>query len=110
MKTALFFASKITPLVSASRRVRVVQIIQIAFARPRFFFRDAGVEQLHQVRAVRVGGVGRSRKPGGFVEREQKFILEQNGDFPKFARGGRGEFDDVHAAIVAKFQPQSKPD
>ena len=50
--------------------VRVVQVIQIALARPRFFVRDCSVEQFHQVRAVRFEGVGRSQNSGGLVQRK----------------------------------------
>ncbi len=38
--------------------VRVHQIIQPAFARPRFAAGDGGVEQLHQIRPLRILAVG----------------------------------------------------
>ena len=68
--------------------VRIHQIIQPAFARPRFAAGDGGVEQLHQIWPLRVVTVGRGQKSGGFVEREQVFVFKQDGNFPKLARGG----------------------
>lgn len=73
--------------------VRIVQVSQFAFSGPRFAGGDGRVQQRHQVRAGGVKAIRRGQHARGFVEGEQMFILEQNGDFPKLARGGGGEFD-----------------
>src|ERR1019366_5730802 len=63
--------------------VRVHQISQPAFARPRLGFGNAGVQQPDQIRTVGVVAVGRREQSSGFVERQQMPVFEQNGNFPK---------------------------
>jgi hypothetical protein len=106
----LFFASSITPLAFGVGPVRVAQINQIAFARPRLAGGDARVQQRHQVGPLRVVAVGRGQQAGGFVECEQVFILEQDGDFPELAGGGRREFDGRVFTSSSVFWSQSLPD
>ncbi len=68
--------------------VGVHQIVELAFSCPGLLFRDAGMQQLHQVRPQRIVTIGRGQKSGRFIDCQEVFVFKQNRDFPELA-GGR---------------------